>query len=74
MVAIPDEIRQPVLDHLRVMEKMLRLIEQLSRGPASCDHRLVHGYALQALSHLQVAEARLQDRGSDANEGKTEQV
>jgi hypothetical protein len=66
MFLIPDEIRSPVLDHLRVTEKMLRLIEQLSHGAASCDHRLVQSYALQALSRLQAAEQILNERSPRA--------
>jgi len=42
-------------DHLRVVEQKLRLIEHLAHGPNSCDHELVKSYALQALTHLQVA-------------------
>jgi hypothetical protein len=56
MHVVPDEIRYPALEHLREVERMLRLIEQLSHGPASCDHRLVKNYALYALARVQAAE------------------
>ena len=59
MAFIDDQVRHPVLDHLRVAEKMLRLIEHLAVGPNSCDHRLVGSYALQALSHVQAAQRDL---------------
>ena len=67
MFIIPDEIRSLALDHLRVADKMLRLIHQLSHGPASCDHRLIGNYALQALSHLQAAETVLSERKQGAD-------
>lgn len=44
---------------------MLRLIEQLSHGPASCDHRLVRNYALYALSRVQAAERVIDVERSD---------
>jgi hypothetical protein len=42
-------------------EEALRLIEQLSYGPNSCDHKLVHSYSLQAIAHVQVARKLLGD-------------
>ena len=62
MFLIPDETRSPILDHLRVTDKMLRLIHQLSHGPASCDPHLVGRYAVSAMSHLQAAERLLNER------------
>jgi len=58
----PDDPRYPALDHLRVVEKMLRLIEHLSHGPASCDHELVQSYALQAIAHVQAARHILAEK------------
>ena len=43
MFVIPDEMRFPITDHLRVTDKMLALVHQLGRGPASCDHHLIGG-------------------------------
>lgn len=54
-----DKVSYAVLDHLRVAEKMIRLVEQLAHGPNSCDHRLVHSYSLQAMGHLQAAQRML---------------
>jgi hypothetical protein len=62
MFVISDEIRSPILDHLRVTDKMLGLIHQLSRGPASCDHQLIGRYALQAHAHLEAAVSLLNER------------
>ena len=59
MAFIDDQVRYPVLDHLRVTEKLLRLIEQLARGPHSCDYRLVGSYALHGLSRSQTARRNL---------------
>ena len=54
-----DPVIHKALDHLRVVEKQLRLIEHLAHGAASCDHELVRSYAINALTHLQVAMERL---------------
>jgi hypothetical protein len=54
-----QQFRYPILDRLRVAEKMFKLIEQLSRSANSCDHNLVHAYALQGMSHLQSAQEML---------------
>jgi hypothetical protein len=62
MFVIPDEARSPILDHLRVTDKMLRLIHHLSYGPASCDPQLIGAYVAQAMSHLQAAERLLNER------------
>ena len=62
MFVIPDEVRSPIADHLRVTDKMLGLIHQLSRGPASCDHVLIGRYALQAHAHLEAAVRLLNER------------
>jgi len=59
MPDLDEQIRYPVLDHLRVAEKLLRLIEQLSQKPNSCDHTLVHSYSLQSMGHLQAAQRLL---------------
>ena len=55
MHVVPDEVRFDALEHLKEVERMLRLIEQLSHGPASCDHRLVRNYSLYALARVQAA-------------------
>ena len=47
-------------DHLRLVEKMLRLIEHLGHGPNSCDHELVRSYAVQALGRVQAARRELE--------------
>lgn len=65
MHVVPDEVRYPALEHVKEVERMLRLIEQLSHGPASCDHRLVRNYALYALSRVQAAERVIDVERSD---------
>ena len=47
--------------HVRIAEKLLRLIDHLSHGPASCDHKLIHSYAQNALAHVQAARRLLGD-------------
>jgi hypothetical protein len=54
-----DPTVDQIVDHLRVTGKLLALIEQLSRKENSCDHTLVHNYAIQAASHLQAANSLL---------------
>jgi hypothetical protein len=67
MNVVPDEIRYPVLEHMKEAERTLRLIEQLSHGPASCDHRLIQSYALYALSRIQAAERTINAEHNDSS-------
>ena len=69
MHIIPDEIRDRALDHIKEVERTLRLIEQLSRGPASCDHRLIHNYILYALARIQAAEGTVNAEHSGESRG-----
>ena len=59
---VDEQAKYPVLDHLRVVEKMLRLTDQLCHGPNSCDRKLVQSYVLQALAHVQAAQRELRER------------
>jgi hypothetical protein len=52
---IEDKTKNDLAHHLRVVEKALLMIDQLAHGPNSCDHKLVHQYAINALTHMQVA-------------------
>jgi hypothetical protein len=66
MHIVPDEIRYGALEHIREVERTLRLIEQLSHGPASCDHRLIQNYALYALARIQAAERTVNAEQTDS--------
>ncbi|HZN64046.1 MAG TPA: hypothetical protein VFB66_02010 [Tepidisphaeraceae bacterium] len=65
MHVVPDEVRFDAIEHIKEVERMLRLIEQLSHGPASCDHRLVKNYSLYALARIQAAERVINAERSD---------
>jgi len=62
--------RYRLMDHIRVVEKMLHLIEHLTTSENTFDRKLVQRYVAQAIGHLDYVKRKTDPDADSKDQSK----